>query len=37
MEVRGEEIVDRSECGMLVEKKWLQLVEEVVGCGVGGW
>ena len=37
MEVRGEEIVDRSECGMLVEEKWLQLVEEVVGCGFGGW
>ena len=37
MEVRGEEIVDRSECGMLVEEKWLQLVEEVVDCGVGGW
>ena len=37
MEVRGEEIVDRSECGMLVEEEWLQLVEEVVGCGVGGW
>ena len=36
MEVRGEEIVDRGECRMLVEKKWLQLVEEVVGCGVGG-
>ena len=37
MEVRGEEIVDRSECGELVKEEWLQLVEEVVGCGVGGW
>ena len=37
MEVRGEEIVDRSECRMLVEEEWLQLVEEVIGGGVGGW
>ena len=37
MEVRGEEIVDRSECGELVEEEWLQLVEEVVGCGVREW
>ena len=37
MEVRGEEVVDRSECGELVEEEWLQLVEEVVGCGVRGW
>ena len=37
MEVRGEEIVDRSECGELVKEEWLQLVEEVVGCGVRGW
>ena len=37
LEVRGEEIVDRSECGELVKEEWLQLVEEVVGCGVGGW
>ena len=37
MEVRDEEIVDRGECRMLVEEEWLQLVEEVVGCGVGGW
>ena len=35
MEVRGEESVNRSECGMLVEEEWLQLVEEVVGGGVG--
>ena len=37
MEVRGEESVNRSECGMLVEEEWLQLVKEVVGGGVGGW
>ena len=36
VEVWGEESVNRGECGMLVEEEWLQLVELVVGGGVGG-